>query len=246
MTTPATPSASKTPGDDRNLVAVDKNYVAPSFEDRLRLFWEKNRHLALGVLAVVLVGIVAKGGWDYFAAQKELEIEQAFATAGTPEKLKTFAAAHADHPLAGVARLQLADQAYAAGKSAEAAAAYTQAAALLQSGPLAGRARLGLAMAQVQAGKTADGENALKQLLNDAAQPKAARAEAAYHLASLAFTQGRYEDARRYCGQVSQSDQGSPWVQRAMLLRASLPVPEAAPATGPATAPAIKLSPPKK
>jgi hypothetical protein len=243
MTTPATPSAPQKSGDDRNLVAVDKNYVAPSVEDRIRLFWEKNRQLGLGVLVAVLVAIVAKGGWDYLETQKELETQQAYAAAGTPEKLKAFAAAHPDHPLAGVAQLQLADQAYAAGKSADATAAYTQAAALLQTGPLASRARLGLAMAQLQAGKTADGESGLKQLLANAAQPKGARAEAAYHLASLALTQHRNDDAKKFSDQVSQIDPASPWGQRAMLLRASLPVTEAAPAAG---APAILLPPPKK
>ncbi len=238
MITPATPSSPQKAGDDRNLVAVDKNYVAPGLEDRIRLFWEKNQQLILGVLITVAVAIVAKGGWDYFAAQKEIEIEQAYAVAGTPEKLRAFAAAHPDHSLAGVTQLQLGDQAYAAGKSADATTAYTQAAVLLKSGPLASRARLGLAMAQLQAGKSADGESGLKQLLADAAQPRGARAEAAYHLASLAVTQHRNDDVIRYSDQVSQVDPASQWVQRAMLLRANLPVAESAPVAG---APAISL-----
>jgi hypothetical protein len=224
MTTPATPSAPKNAGDDRNLVKVDENYVAPGFEDRARLFWEKKRPLVLGVLVAVVVAIVAKGGWDYFAAQTELEVEQAFAAASTPEKLKAFVAAHPDHSLAGVAQLQLADQAYATGKSADAIAGYAQAIALLKAGPMASRAKLGAAMSTVQAGKTADGESALKQIVADTAQPKGARAEAAYHLASLAQTAHRDDEARRYADQVSQIDPTGQWVQRAMLLRASLPV----------------------
>ena len=28
-------------GDDRNLITVDENYLAPSFEDRLQMFWAK-------------------------------------------------------------------------------------------------------------------------------------------------------------------------------------------------------------
>src|SRR5471032_1018138 len=49
MTTPATPSSPKPAGDDRNLVAVDENYVAMSFEDKLQIFWKKN---GTGVLAL--------------------------------------------------------------------------------------------------------------------------------------------------------------------------------------------------
>lgn len=223
MTTPATPSAPKPAGDDRNLVAVDGNYIAPSFEDRVRMFWNKNRSLVLGALAVVFVAIVVKGGWEYYADQQEHEVEQAFAAAGTPEKLKAFIAAHPEHSLAGVAQLQLADQAYAAGKSADAVAGYGKAAALLKTGPLASRAQIGQAMAQLQAGKFAEGEAALKLVLADTKQPKAARAEAAYQLASRAYAQRQGGDVKKFTDQLMQIDPESGWMQRAMLLRASMP-----------------------
>jgi hypothetical protein len=58
MSTPATPSAPKPAGDDRKLVSVDENYIAPSFEDKLHLFWEKNGKVVLALCVVVLLGIV--------------------------------------------------------------------------------------------------------------------------------------------------------------------------------------------
>jgi hypothetical protein len=83
-------------------------------------------------------------------------------------------------------------------------------------------------MAKIAAGKTAEGETALKALAGDAAQLKGIRAEASYHLASLAAEAGRADDVKKYSEQVAQIDPSSPWTQRAMTLRASLPVAPAA------------------
>jgi hypothetical protein len=228
MTTPATPSQPTPAGDDRNLVAVDANYIAPTLEDKLHGFWKKNGTAVVVLCVLVLVGIIAKGGWDYMAAQKEADVEKDYAAATTPEKLKAFASAHADHTLGAVAQLRLADDAYAAGKAAEAVTGYEQVVARLKTGPLATRAQLGAAMAKIAAGKTAEGETALKSLANNTAEFKGVRVEAAYQLASLAADAGRADDVKKYSDLVAQIDPASPWTQRAMTLRSTLP---AAPAT---------------
>ena len=238
MTTPATPSAPKPAGDDRKLVSVDETYIAPSFEDSLNLFWKKNGTAVLVLCGVVLVGICAKGGWDYLQGQKELEVEQAYAAATTSDQLKSFAAAHADHSLAGIAQLRLADEAYAAGKSAEAVAAYDKAVTALKTGPLAARAQLGRALSKAQAGKSAEATTELKQLASDAGQLKGVRAEAAYQLASLAAEALNAADVQKYSDQLMQLDPSGPWAQRAMMLRASLPPAPAAPAPAKTDAPA--------
>ncbi len=228
MTTPATPSQPTPAGDDRNLVPVDATYIAPSFEDKLHGFWKKNGTVVIVLCVLVLVGIVAKGGWDYLQSQKEVEIEKDYAAATTPEKLKSFAAANSGHSLAAVAQLRLADDAYTAGKYADAITGYEQVVATLKTGPLATRAQLGSAMSKISSGKTAEGETALKALANDAAQAKGVRVEASYQLASLAAEAGRADDVKKYADQVAQIDPASPWTQRAMTLRSSLP---AAPAS---------------
>jgi hypothetical protein len=130
--------------------------------------------------------------------------------------------------LGTLAQLRLTDDAYTAGKAAEAVTGYETVAAKLKTGPLFARAQLGLAMAKIAAGKTAEGETALKALAGDAAQLKGIRAEASYHLASLAAEAGRADDVKKYSEQVAQIDPSSPWTQRAMTLRASLPVAPAA------------------
>jgi hypothetical protein len=238
MTTPATPSAPKSAGDSPKLVAVDEAYTALTFEDRLRIFWQKNGRTVLALLVVALVAIVAKGGWDYMESNKEHDLQQAYAAATTHDQLQAFAAAHPDHVLAGIARLRIADEAYATGKSADAIAGYEQAIAVLKSGPLTSRAKLGLAMAKLQAGKTADGTAALQQLANDTSEARGTRVEASYQLASLASAAGQPDDVRRYSQQIMQLDPNSPWTQRVFMLQATLPATEPAPVSG---TPGIKL-----
>jgi hypothetical protein len=233
MTTPATPSSPKSAGDDRNLVAVDAA-TASTFEDKLHLFWQKNGTAVLTLCGLVILGIIAKGGWDYLAAQNELDVEKDYAAATTPEQRKAFAAAHPDHSLAAIAQLRLADEAYTAGKFADALTGYDKAIALLKTGPLATRAQLGRALAKISTGKTAEGTADLKQLAGDPAQLKGLRAEAAYQLTSLAADAANAADVGKYADQLMAIDPASPWTQRALSLRAMFPA-AAAPAPAAAT-----------
>ena len=229
--TPATPNSA---GDDRNLVSVDST-TAVTFEEKLQLFWRKNRPAVVGVCVVVLLAILGKGAWDYFARSRERDVETAYAAATTPELLKAFSANHAEHTLGAIAQIRIADDAYTAGKSAEAIAGYEKALTVLKDGPLAARAKIGRALAKAQSGKTADATTELKQIADDASQFKAARAEAAYHLTCLAVDAANATDAQKYVDQLNQIDPMGAWSQRAMMLRATLP---ATPAPAAATAPA--------
>jgi tetratricopeptide (TPR) repeat protein len=237
MSTPGTPSNSKPAGDDRNLVAVDSNYAAPSFEDRVHKFWEKNRGAIFVLLGAVILVALAKGAWEYVADQREQDVEQAYASAKTSEQLKSFVAEHPQHSLAGVAQLRIADEAYAAGKSTDAIAAYEQSVAILKTGPLASRAKLGLAMAKFGAGRSTDAEAALKALAADTKEEKPLRAEAAYQLVNIASAANRPDEVKQYAEQVMAIDPTGSWAQRAMALRARLPV-SAAP-----TAPSLNVTP---
>jgi tetratricopeptide (TPR) repeat protein len=250
MTTPANPSNQKPAGDDRNLVAVDENYKALTFEDTVHQIWTRNRKLVFIFLVVVLALILGKGGWEYMQQQRELDVEKAYAAATNADQLKAFAAAHPDHALAGIAYLRVADEAYAAGKSADAVAAYDKVLTVIKSGPLAARAQLGRGLAKAQSGKAADAAADLKLLANDTNQVTGIRAEAAYQLASLAAEQGNAADVGRYVDDLMKIDPSSSWAQRGMMLRMSLPAepaPQTAPATSATSTPAASGAPaPKK
>lgn len=224
MTTPATPSTPK-PAENAPVVPV------LTFEDRVAAFWKKNSTLVYVACAAVALVIVGKGGMDYMARQKELGIGQAYAAATTTEQLKAFIAAHPAHSLAGVAQVRLGDEAYTAGKYAEAISAYDQGATLLKSDPLATRARLGRAHARLQSGQTAEAQADFKQIKDDATQFKSARGEAAYALANIAYTTGNSPEGNALVDQIMQLDPTGPWAQRGMMLRLTQPQAPVVPAT---------------
>jgi predicted negative regulator of RcsB-dependent stress response len=222
MPTPATPSDPNAP-------------AAPdSFEDRLKAGWERNGGLVYVVLCVLAVAVLAKGGLDYYSAQKELAIQQEYAACSASDMLKAFADSHKGHPLAGLAELRVADMAYAAGKFGEAATDYGQAVGDIPAGPLLSRAKLGQAMSQAESGKPSDAEAGLRSIADDANELKPIRCEALYHLASLDVSQGRTAEVGKLADQLMQIDPSSPFADRMSELRSSVP---AAPMAIPSLAP---------
>ena len=197
--------------------------MEPGFEAAVHAFWEKNRNLILLVCAAALLAIVAREGWQYFSALREKGVQEEYARiADQNGKLAAFAEANPGHALAGVAYLRLADETYAAGDYKQAAGIYQKAAGLVKNEALLGRAKLGLAMSQLNGGDKATGEAALKTLGADQSLPKGVRAEATYHLASLAYEAGNSSEVRRLIEEVGKIDPSGGWSQRAAMLLASL------------------------
>jgi predicted negative regulator of RcsB-dependent stress response len=221
----------------------DKTSVEPPFDEQLRIFWEKNHNALYLGCALVVLAIVGRYAYEVLVAQREAVVEAAYAVATTPAKLQAFARANAGHPLAGAAWLKLADDAYTAGNFSEALVNYDKAAAALPGTPFATRALLGKGMCQIQSGKTAEGTAVLRQLEGDAAQLRAVRSEAAYHLAALAFAAGDFGEVVKLTELVMQLDAGGLWAQRSLLLRVRTPVPvaAAAPEKKGETAPAVSV-----
>ncbi len=240
MITPATPP------NPKSAATPEVPHPVDSFAEKLQHLWERNRAAFATGCVLVLVAILGKGAYDHLADQHENGIKREFASAGTPDQLKVFAAAHAGHLLAGEAWLRLADDAFAAGNYAEAIANYDKALPLLKATPLAGRIKLGAAIARLLSGQTAEGESALNQIVDDTKQFKGLRVEAAYQLASNAAAAGKGGDVQKYSEKLMQIDSTGVWAQRAMMLRASTPVAAevapVAPAAAPVAAPAGGIS----
>ena len=236
---PSTPSPSR---EKVPPAAPGGPVVHPDLDERLLGYWQQYGQTVLVVVCLVLVFYLGRAGWEYYQAQQESGLRQEYAAAALPEQLKAFVAAHPTHPLAGVAELQLADQAYAAGRAADAAADYSQAVGILTGGPLEPRARLGLAMAQIQGGQSAEGQAGLQALADDAHQLTVVRAEATYQLASLAASAGRADEVQKRATQLLQLDPSSPWTQRAFSLQAAVAAP-AAPAAAPGAPVGVSFKP---
>lgn len=212
-----------TQGDDRNLVAVDDSYAGASFEDRLYLFWEKYKGAVVLLCIALVVIIVGREGLRIWADVQDSRVQATFAEAATPEELRAFATDHRGHPLAGLALLDLADQAYRAGSYHQAAQDYSAAAAILTEPSLKARARMGEAVSHVRDGATAAAEPVLEGLARDASQLLAIRSEAHYHLAVLAREAGDYDRAREKADAILDLNPGGFWANRAQSLRTSLP-----------------------
>lgn len=215
-------------GDDRNLVTAAQAIGAPDFEERVRQFWEKNRTLLMAVVVVVLLVILGRHGLQWLDARQQVAQREAFAAATTDAARKTFAAEHAGSQLAGLAQLEVGDNAFKEGRHADARAAYEAALTSLDGTPFADRVRLGLAMTQLLQGDAAAGRQALQNLANDTGVATAVRGESAYHLAGLALAERDAATLAALSTQIAAIDPASSWAQRVMMLQTALPAPAAA------------------
>jgi hypothetical protein len=196
--------------------------VQPGFEEAAQAFWEKNRQLVLIACAAALLIVVGREGWHYYNAQRQLSIRADFAKAGDRvEQLTAFAKANEGHTLAGLAYLRIADQRYTAGDHRQAQENYTKATAVITDPALRGRARIGAALSLLSAGDKAGAETALKAISADAALLKVVRAEATYHLASLALEAGNFAEVDRLVAEIGKIDPAGMWSQRATALVAN-------------------------
>ncbi len=206
--------------------------AAPDFATEVHNFWEKNRVIVLMLCAAVLLGIIGYQGLQYFNAMRDQNTQKEYAkTAGSPERLVAFAAGNSDHVLSSIALLQVADAKYASGDYSAAVTGYQKAVAVLTQSSLKARARLGVAVSRLGAGDLSAAEVDLKAINADTSLDKNVRAEAAYHLATLANEAGRFDDARQFLDDIAKIDGTGVWAQRAMQLRASL-MTQSAPALG--------------
>lgn len=215
--TPSTPT-----GDDRNLVAGSESAAAPELEEVVQQFWEKNRSLLIGLAVVILLAILIRNGWAAYQAGQIESAREEYAAASTDAELKAFADDRAGTALAGVALLQVADKAFSEARYAEALTGYQAAAEELEDSIFADRVALGAAMSQLMNGNTAEGLSALRTLANDTDAASAVRAEAIYHLASIALKDGDAAEVGALATQVDTVNPGSSWAQRVELMRATM------------------------
>lgn len=207
------------------------------FDEKLRQFWARNRKMVMTICVIVLAAILGKGAMEIIQEQREKGVMADYAKATSDSQLKTFAAAHDNHLLGGVAYLRLADEAFTAGKYADAIPLYAKAVAALKTGILSHRALMGGAVAKVLSGDRAGGEAAFKAIVSDLGQPVSTRAEATYQLAVMASTAGDNTALQGYVTQLSTLSPQSIWAQRAATLRAEAGLPEAAATSKPASTP---------
>jgi hypothetical protein len=228
---PNQPSASpKRPGDPAGTADLEL-----PFDEQLRAIWERKENRTTVYTGCIAVALMILGWYGYkaFVAAREHQIEAAYtAAAATPARLRSFALEYQGRPLAGVAYLKLADEEYASGNYTAAVDDYDRAAGELPVPAIVARALLGKAVSQIRSGKTSEGTAGLVKLAEDATKVKAVRTEAAYHVASMAFDAGNFDDVTKFTNLIMQIDAGGVWAQRAMQLQLEIPA-SARPTAGP-------------
>jgi len=233
MTDHASSTQKPAKGDERNVVAVDPAAPQATLEERLARIWAENRTVILVGIVLVIVAIISRYAWDSHVAAKQREVQAAFGLAETAEAKLAFARDYPDSPLAGVALISAADEAYTSADYVTAGARYTQAAGVLRDPLILARARLGEAMCVLQGGLASKGEDMLSAVGNDVTASEAIRAEAWYHLAAYRRDVGNIAGAREALAKVSEVSPRGLWTMRAAGLAAKLPVETAAPMATP-------------
>ena len=191
-------------------------------EERFNDFWKKNGAGVFGGIAIGAAIVVGIQLYQYMGTKKEEAVREALAAATTIEQKLEFAGDHADHQLAALADLQVADARFGECDYAGAAGLYAQAAGVFEDPILVSRARIGQGVSLLQSGDLEAGRAVLQTVALDGAALDQTRGEAAYHLAVSYWQAGDKTKALEATDIILQLD-GTPfWVFRANSLRERL------------------------
>lgn len=215
-------------GDDRNLVIVDEDFAQADSEDRLWLFWERNRDRLVGGTVAIVVGLIA---WFAFLSWSESRAEALraeYATVKDDAGRTAFAASHQGETLAAVALLEVADSLKSAGKPA--VAAYDAAAVAAEAAgntpvlrTIGWRARLYAGLLAQEAG-AADATTRLTAVAETSAAPDALRGQAMLALTRGALAKSDLTGARAWLDKMDrQLGPNHPWREEQRQLIVSEP-----------------------
>ena len=188
-------SSNKQPpaGDDRNLVIVDEDFVNADTEDRLWLFWERNKAGIVGGSVAIIVGILGLLAYYVWNEDRKEKVGDEYTACQSNDARIAFAKKYAGKPLAALAQAEVGDELKKAQKLDEAAKAYDEAsrlAGLADKSPallaLGARTRLYAALARQEAG-VAGADAAIADVANDTNVPDTLRGFAMLTLANIAI-----------------------------------------------------------
>ncbi|QTF92302.1 hypothetical protein, partial [Halomonas sp. BM-2019] len=187
--------------DERNLIDAAES-ASLSFEDRVRIYWDENRAFIIGSIVVLLVVVVGYQGLVAFQNIRERAVRDEFALVGDDlDERKAFVERRGNTPQGGFAALSVA------------------AIEALRDSPLAGRAHMGRAISALRGGDVAEGEAMLKAIADNRDLPQAARAEAVFHLAIIALSQGDSAQLESRAAQLDAMPFAQVWQNRLAEIR---------------------------
>lgn len=196
--------------DERKTVILDEDLEGLEFEDRVWLYWKRNKTFIVSLIVLAFAVIIGKHAWISYVESRDNSIASGFAAADTFEKRAEFAKDNSGTAAAGAALLENADSLFEADKFAEAADVYKSAAENLGGTPVCGRALLGRAVSVLKSGKTEDAKNLLASVAENS-EALSYSAEAAYHLGVLLFAEGKAGEAKKSFESVLQNPNAGQW-----------------------------------
>lgn len=211
------------PGDDRNLVGVDEVFKEADFEEKMWLLWNNNKAAIVGGSLAVLIAVVGSQFFRWYQEDTLHAMQASYAAAEDSEAKLAFAAEYSDQSLSGVALLAIADEKYAADAFTEAAELYTRATDALQGHFVQGRALIGQGIAWIRAGDVDAGKLALATVADGEDYLQSHKAEAIYHLASIAVQDKDYDSAKLLMSQMETLDHGGMWASQLNMMKQNRP-----------------------
>ena len=198
--------------DERNLVDAEES-TEFSFEDRVAVYWMENKSSVISSILFLIVTISLLNGFRIYRGYSEEKLQADYSGSLNTEKLDSFATVNPDLAIGGFAALSVADAAFEDKEYKRASEFYTLAAKSLGENILAGRAILGLAFTTYQSAKE-EGLDQLNSIASSAIYSDSIKAEAVYHLAIDALSEGKVEAFDSLVTQLNQLEVRSQWAQR--------------------------------
>ena len=190
--------------DDRNLVVVDEDFADADAEDRLWLFWERNKIIIIRAITSVVVAVIAFLAFYFWKEAQHEALGEAYVACQDETARRAFAAAHPKEPLAAIALIEVADELRRKNKLNEAAKAYDEAAAIAgiagetpAINAIAARAKLFSGLCRQELGQ-ANAEAIITSVAEDNSAPETLKGYAMYVLANLALTRGDNAGAAKW------------------------------------------------
>ena len=213
--------------DDRNLVVVDEDFADADAEDRLWLFWERNKIIIIRAITSVVVAVIAFLAFYFWKEAQHEALGEAYVACQDETARRAFAAAHPKEPLAAIALIEVADELRRKNKLNEAAKAYDEAAAIAgiagetpAINAIAARAKLFSGLCRQELGQ-ANAEAIITSVAEDNSAPETLKGYAMYVLANLALTRGDNASAAKWINLMDKRLQATHvWAQdKAWLVR---------------------------
>ncbi len=181
------------------------------------MFWIQNRRLILRLVAAILIGVAAWGGYLFMEYRKRASSEEALVNAKTAAEFRKVTTDWTGTAAAGTATIRLADELRKEGKAAEAAEALRDFLAKYPAHPLRVGAAHALAASLETAGKLDEALTAYQQF--GAAHSRSAFAPlAAIGQARVLLAKDKPEEAQKVLETVEQKYQTSPFIFEARQL----------------------------